>query len=189
MVLQLLFTLAVAAWGASEIAMALFMRSKRDASTRGDRGSLPLLVVVIAGSAALGLTANFGPAAEITGSESLRWGVALGLVLSGIIFRWNAIITLGSYFTTNVAIQTDHRLVQEGVYRILRHPSYTGTLLIMAGVAFATNNWINAALVLVPCAAAIIYRIGIEEEVLLGAFGQDYRRFCQSTKRLIPGLY
>jgi protein-S-isoprenylcysteine O-methyltransferase Ste14 len=189
MVLKLLFTVAVAAWGTSEIAMALFMRSRRDASTRGDRGSLPLLVVVIAGSSAAGLLLNFQSSTAITSSETLRWGAALLLVLSGVIFRWNAILTLGSYFTTNVAIQSDHRLVQEGVYRILRHPSYSGTLLIMTGVALATNNWINAALVLLPCTAAIVHRIRIEEEVLLRAFGQDYRAFCRSTKRLVPGLY
>lgn len=187
--LQLLFTVVVAAWGASEIAMALFRRAQCDQSTQRDRGSLPLLVVVIAGSAAVGLSADILPAARITNHESIRWGVALALTLFGLVFRWNAILTLGNLFTTNVAIQEDHRLVQEGVYRFLRHPSYTGTLLIMAGVAMATNNWANAALVLLPCAAAIIRRIGIEEEALTETFGDEYREFCLKTRRLVPCLY
>jgi protein-S-isoprenylcysteine O-methyltransferase Ste14 len=186
---QLLFITVASLWGASEIAMALFMRSARQASTRRDRGSLPLLVAVIAASAAVGLMQDFGPAAQITPNQNHCSIVALAFVLYGVAFRWNAILTLGSFFTTNVAIRRDHRLVRHGIYSVLRHPSYTGTLLIMAGIALSTNNWINAALVLLPCTAALLHRIQIEEAALLEAFGQEYRSFCKSTSRLLPGLY
>jgi protein-S-isoprenylcysteine O-methyltransferase Ste14 len=186
---KLLFTIALTLWGVSEIAMAWFKRSRSDKSSRGDRGTLLLLVLVIAGSAAVGFTANFWPAARISDSEQVRWGAGLALVLCGAIVRWAAILTLGRYFTTNVAIQSGQQLVQGGVYRVLRHPSYLGTLLIMSGVAAATNNWANAALVMAPCVAAILRRIRVEEEALLEAFGQEYRDFCSSTRRLIPGIY
>jgi len=189
MELKLWFTIVVTVWAASEIAMALFKRSRSDAPSRRDGGSLPLLIVAFAGSATLGLTLDFSPAANIYGNETSRWAAALALVIAGILFRWNAILTLGRYFTTNVAIQSDHRLVREGVYRTLRHPSYTGTLLILAGVAVATGNWINAAIVMGPSVVAILRRIRIEEQLLLESFGQDYIDFCKKTKRLVPGLY
>jgi protein-S-isoprenylcysteine O-methyltransferase Ste14 len=186
---QMLFIAVASMWGASEIGMALFMRSARQASTRRDHGSLPLLIAVIAASALVGLTQDFGPAAQISSNQANCSIVALGLLVYGAAFRWNAILTLGSFFTTNVAICRDHRLVRHGIYRVLRHPSYTGTLLILTGIALSTNNWINAALVLVPCTAALLHRIQIEEAALLEAFGQEYRNFCRSTSRLLPGLY
>ena len=186
---RFLFITTACSWGASEIAMALFKRSGRQASTRRDRGSLPLLVAVIASSAGIGLTQDFGPIAQISANPTASCIAGLVLVLFGVAFRWNAILTLGSFFTTNVAIRHDHRLVRHGIYRVLRHPSYTGTLLILAGIALATNHWLNAALVFVPCTVALLHRIRIEEAVLLEAFGQEYRDFCKSTSRLVPLVY
>jgi protein-S-isoprenylcysteine O-methyltransferase len=186
---KLMFTVVVTAWALSEIAMALFKRAGADRSKRTDRGSLPLLVGVILTSALAGLTIRFGDAGKIFDDEALRWGVGLAIVLAGIAFRWHAILTLGALFTTNVAIQSGHRLVRSGAYRFLRHPSYAGTLVILGGIALATNGWINAALVMLPCTAAIVRRIRIEEAALLEAFGQEYREFSLATSRLIPGVY
>jgi protein-S-isoprenylcysteine O-methyltransferase Ste14 len=55
---------------------------------------------------------------------------SLLVLLSGIVIRWTAIFTLGKAFSANVAIREDQKLKQSGLYRLVRHPSYSGLLLI-----------------------------------------------------------
>jgi protein-S-isoprenylcysteine O-methyltransferase len=103
--------------------------------------------------------------------------------------RWYAIIHLGRFFTTNVAIAKDHHLVDSGPYRFVRHPSYTGSMMAVIGFLLTMANWATLLIIFVPIIAITLWRIHIEEEVLLGALGEPYRAYMQRTKRLIPGIY
>ena len=62
-------------------------------------------------------------------------------------------------------------------------------LIIFLAIALADRNWISAALVLILPAAALLYRIHVEEAALRGAFGAQYADYSRTTKRLIPGVY
>jgi protein-S-isoprenylcysteine O-methyltransferase Ste14 len=81
------------------------------------------------------------------------------------------------------------RLVQNGPYRYVRHPAYTSLVLAALGVALGYSSWIGLAAVLVLLLPALIYRIGIEEGLLIEQFGEEYHRFSARTKKLIPGLW
>ena len=61
-------------------------------------------------------------------TESILPGICgIALMLAGICVRWVAIYTLGKFFTRKVTILNDHRVVQSGLYKYLRHPSYSGS--------------------------------------------------------------
>jgi protein-S-isoprenylcysteine O-methyltransferase len=107
----------------------------------------------------------------------------------GLALRWYSIIHLGRFFTVNVAIANDHRLIDSGPYHFVRHPSYAGNLLAVAGFSLSFQNWASILLIFVPCCAVILWRIHIEEEALLGALGEQYRGYMRRTKRLIPLIY
>ncbi len=115
----------------------------------------------------------------------------LGCVLffPGMALRWYAIIHLGRFFTTNVAIANDHYLVDSGPYRFVRHPSYTGSMLAVLGFLLTMANWASLLIIFVPILAVTLWRIHIEEAALLAALGEPYRAYMQRTKRLIPGIY
>jgi protein-S-isoprenylcysteine O-methyltransferase Ste14 len=103
--------------------------------------------------------------------------------------RWTAILTLGKSFSSNVAIQESQTIQRAGLYRIVRHPSYLGMLIIFLAIGVHSRNWLALAVVLVPTTAALLYRIHVEEIELHDAFGAEYAEYSQSTKRLIPGIY
>jgi protein-S-isoprenylcysteine O-methyltransferase Ste14 len=88
-----------------------------------------------------------------------------------------------------VAIRHTQTIYRSGVYRYLRHPSYTGLLLVFAAIALHERNWLAAAVVLLPTTAAVLYRIRIEESVLREAFGAEYEAYSKTTWRLVPGVY
>ena len=112
-----------------------------------------------------------------------------GLVVVGAIVRAWAIHALGAFFTTVVAVQGGHRLVEDGPYRWVRHPSYTGALLSLLGFPLAVGSPLGLLLALLLLPPAFLYRIRVEEAALVGGLGESYRRYIGRTRRLLPGIY
>jgi protein-S-isoprenylcysteine O-methyltransferase Ste14 len=111
------------------------------------------------------------------------------VIIAGILLRWTAILSLGRAFSANVAIRDAQTINRSGLYRFLRHPSYSGLLLVFVAIALHERNWIAAAIVLFPTTAAVLYRIHVEEAALNEAFGAEYAAYSKTTRRLIPGVY
>ena len=116
---------------------------------------------------------------------------ALGIAvwLCGIVFRLYSVRVLGRFFTTDVAIAKGHRIVEQGPYRWLRHPSYLGGLLAQVGFGMTMTNWLAMFLPVCCLAAAYAYRIPIEEQALLRGLGPGYSDYMRRTWRLIPFVY
>src|SRR5918912_307597 len=95
-------------------------------------------------------------------------------VAEKIMLRWPAVRALWSYFTVNVSILEGQRVVRRGLYRVVRHPSYTGLLLRYLGLGLGFANWLSAALVFLPLLCATLYRIRVEEAALSEHFGEEY---------------
>jgi protein-S-isoprenylcysteine O-methyltransferase len=108
---------------------------------------------------------------------------------AGICIRSIAIRQLGRFHTPNVAIRADHRLMETGLYSLVRHPSYLGALLAFLGLGLALDNVFSLALIAVATPCLYLYRIREEDAVLLAAFGDRYRDYCARTRRLIPWVY
>jgi protein-S-isoprenylcysteine O-methyltransferase len=175
-------------YGASELGLSIFKRAGKGAA-QADRGSLRLIWIVIFASVYLAFTLavefpqfGFGP------SDTLQIA-GIAIFAAGIAIRWYAIVYLGRFFTVNVAIASDHRLVEGGPYRFVRHPSYTGSLLAFLGLGICMCNWGSLAALLVPTLLVFLRRIHVEEAALTAAFGDQYRDYMRRTKRLIPALY
>jgi protein-S-isoprenylcysteine O-methyltransferase Ste14 len=85
-----------------------------------------------------------------------------------------------------VAIAPEQTVIETGPYRLIRHPSYTGLLIILLGYGFCLTNWLSL-LVLMGCSLlGFWYRIYVEEQVLQAQLGQRYQEYMRRTKRLIP---
>lgn len=115
--------------------------------------------------------------------------IALLLVIGGIALRWSSIIYLGREFTVNVAIIEGHRLVTSGPYKLIRHPSYTGLILIFIGLGIHSNHAVGLLALSVPIFWAVINRIKIEERAMEDFFGSEYAEYRKTTKKLVPGVY
>jgi protein-S-isoprenylcysteine O-methyltransferase Ste14 len=117
--------------------------------------------------------------------------IAVGEIIAtcGIALRIWAILTLDRFFTFVVGIAQDHRVVQHGPYRALRHPGYAGALLALAGAGIATGNWLSLLLMIVWPALALGIRISVEETTLVSALGAEYQTYASRTARLIPRVW
>jgi protein-S-isoprenylcysteine O-methyltransferase len=114
-----------------------------------------------------------------------------GLVVMaiGIGVRSLAIAQLGRLHSPNVAVQADHHVVDTGLYRRVRHPSYLGAIIAFFGCALALGNWLALVVVMVLTVPAYLFRIHEEEAALADVLGAPYRDYQARTHRLVPGLY
>src|SRR5438876_3961879 len=120
--------------------------------------------------------------------DTLRYVGLIVTVIGGFV-RVATVFELGHRFSIFVAVQSDHCLKTDGFYRFVRHPSYLGALLAMAGWALVFRSSVGlllTAAMFVP----IIARIRAEEDFLVREFGEQYRAYQQRTRsRLFPFLY
>jgi protein-S-isoprenylcysteine O-methyltransferase Ste14 len=186
MILPLLWYVVYYGWILFEVFIAIRMRTGKDAGSVQDRGTQALLWIVIFASMTACefirrlLAPNMPAAASIAG---------IIVLIAGLAVRCIAIITLGKAFSANVAIKSAQSIQRTGIYSVLRHPSYSGLLLIFLGIGLHSRNWQGLAVAFLPSTVALLYRIRIEEAVLNTTFGPDYAAYSRATKRLIPGLY
>src|SRR5262249_24546636 len=105
---------------------------------------------------------------------SLGWA-GLGLMLSGIGLRTWANKTLGAFYTRTLRVTAEQRIVEDGPYRVVRHPGYTGSILLWLGAGLATMNWLVTSIITLVTMSAYIYRIRSEELMLEQSFGDAYQ--------------
>lgn len=110
----------------------------------------------------------------------------LAMFLSGLALTLWAYRTLGRFFSLEVQVQGDHRVVESGPYRVLRHPGYAGVLFGMMGLGLAVQSWPSLLVLLLASTAALAYRTGVEERFLIAQLGQEYANYMARTKRLVP---
>jgi protein-S-isoprenylcysteine O-methyltransferase len=120
--------------------------------------------------------------------EGWRWA-GLALMAGGEALRIWAIGTLGRFFTPVVRTQAGQGVVRRGPYRLLRHPSYTGTFCTLVGVGLAVGCGGGADLLLALPLPAYLYRIHVEERALLAALGAEYAAYMRATWRVVPGIW
>lgn len=149
---------------------------------------------VIAALGTIGLVSGFVPAyTDRVGlltldGDGMRWLGVILFALGGALRIW-PVFVLGRRFSGLVAIQKDHELVTNGIYAVIRHPSYLGLLISALGWALAFRSLIGVglALLLVP---PVIARIRSEERLLAAHFGAAYEAYRDATPwRLVPHLY
>ena len=181
-------------WVALELALVARDRRRGKGSTAHDRGTRRLTVLVTAVSITLS-----GVIARALRHHSSLWlpggdtdvplAVGLAIMWAGLALRVWSIATLGEAFRTTVEVDADQRLVERGPYRVLRHPSYTGVLLMTTGYGVATGVWPALALAVTGPAAVFARRIAVEERALVDTMGDTYRDYRRRTKRLVPGVW
>jgi protein-S-isoprenylcysteine O-methyltransferase Ste14 len=176
-------------WMVTEVLVLVVTRTRKGGGAISDRGSLKVLWVVTFCSIGMGSWAEQAYAPGVLHGVEWMKSVAIVLMATGLVVRWTAIYTLGRAFSANVAIREEQKLNTSGLFRWMRHPSYTGMVLMFVAMALWSRNWLAMLFFLVGPMAALLYRIRVEEDALTGAFGAEYVEYSRTTKRLIPGVY
>jgi protein-S-isoprenylcysteine O-methyltransferase Ste14 len=145
--------------------------------------------MVVGSLAGIGLAFGLAGSPHLPGPDWLPVVVGLSVMCLGTVLRYWSVHVLGRFFTVTVDIGEGHRVIDTGPYALLRHPSYTGMLVVYLGIGVALDSWLSVAAVVVLPTLAVLNRIRHEEAVLVTQLGRDYELYQGRTKRLVPGLW
>jgi protein-S-isoprenylcysteine O-methyltransferase Ste14 len=155
-----------------------------------DAGSLRVLTFGFGGAMFFAfLLASAARWARLPGPPLLWFFLGMASMIAGSLLRRHCFQVLGAFFTGAVTIQKDHRVIDTGAYRFVRHPSYTAALLIVLGVGLSLGNWLSVVVSFACAFAGYAYRAQVEERALLKALGEPYARFLAARQRFFPFIY
>jgi protein-S-isoprenylcysteine O-methyltransferase Ste14 len=183
---MILFIIIWSLWFLSEILLNRLVRSSSSDSKNKDKGSIHIIWITIGIANLSGILC----AVFLHCPMGIVFTyIGLLLIVTGMIIRFIAIRSLGRLFTVDVTIRKDHYIKKDGMYKIVRHPSYTGSLISFLGLGFSLNNWISTIIIITLVTAAMLYRIKIEEQLLIEQFGDEYKSYMKNTYRILPWVY
>jgi protein-S-isoprenylcysteine O-methyltransferase Ste14 len=187
-VAETVFGIVVAAWLVFEFVMRVRQRLRSKGPATWDPSYFVLAPCLAASFIAAELLGRHG---GLPWPGGLVWPFVVGIALIavGIGLRAWSIATLGRFFQYWIKVQPGHRVVTNGPYRYVRHPSYTGIGLILVGIALATDDIWSLLAVAVLGGTGLAVRIRAEERQLTQALGGEYESFAASRKRLVPGVW
>src|SRR5256714_2213912 len=147
-----------------------------------DRGSM--LVIMIAAWLGYPIAFSLGKSEHFHLSHEKFWFfLGLGLLVLGSLLRHYCRRVLGRFFTGNVKVQRDQTIIQSGPYQMVRHPSYTGGMLMHVGCGFALVNWMAVLVLFITTAASYLYRVHVEETALMAGLGDEFREYMRRAER------
>ncbi|PFS61811.1 methyltransferase family protein [Bacillus cereus] len=162
-----------------------FYRSSPVKEERQNRGSSFFIGVVFALMLTIPEIMYFFTVNKI--NSLLFFGVIIALI--GVWIRFSSMKILGRFYSRNVGMQGGHKLIQNGLYKYVRHPGYLGSFLTFLGFAISSSSFIAVIINIILFFLVYSYRIKIEERVLITLFGEQYRQYQSKTWRIIPFLY
>lgn len=112
----------------------------------------------------------------------------LGLVFGviGFTIRGLAKRTLGKNYS--YGLKPPEKLVKSGIYKYIRHPIYLALIIYNPMIPMLFSSMYGFLLMqsIIPL---ILYRIKVEEDMLIEEFGDEYLKYMKNTKKLIPFIY
>ena len=164
-------------------------RSRPAPGEKTDRGSMTVLML----ASWIGMFAAFAlsgiPAFILQRGQRIWFAAGIALLLAGTVLRRHCWRVLGSYFTGNVKASADQPVIQGGAYRWVRHPSYTGGMLMYLGTGLALTNWLSVLVIGAAALLGYLYRVRVEEQALLSQIGRPYEDYMRRTKRFVPFVF
>lgn len=183
------FQASIYCWFALEMCLLVRDLVRRKARPGRDRGTRAIVALSLGGSIFVSiLLPQWVPALD-TPVPGAFAAAGLVMIWAGLVLRVWAVMALGGSFSTFVQVETGQAVVTRGPYRWVRHPSYTGLLLIALGFGLGAGNWLSLVVSAVVPLLGLLPRIAVEEAELTRVLGEQYRTYQRATRRLVPGLW
>lgn len=108
------------------------------------------------------------------------------LLAGAVAISWSATRALGRQLRIDAAIGTEHELIQEGPYRVMRHPIYCSMLLLVLGIGMVAAPWWRIVAALVFWVTGTEIRVRIEDGLLKERFAEAFEQYQRSTPAYLP---
>jgi len=177
-------------WVTFEIGLVIRDNSRGKGKTAIDKGTRYInFIAITVGITAAAILNGFSRFLFPGGRTNTVFFIGIAVMLIGMTLRIWSVFTLGKSFRTTIEIDKHQKVVSSGPYKLVRHPSYSGWLLICCGYGIAVQNWFSLLVAVIFPLVALMYRIRVEEAALVSSFGSEYIKYQRCTKKLIPWVW
>jgi len=167
--------------------LAMAVSTKRTVERGGLFGYRVVAIVLVIGLAAVGRLAGVSAQSHLWHMSLVLGIVSDCIVLAGAAFTVWARITLGRNWSAEVTFKQDHELIESGPYALVRHPIYTGLILMALGTAIDYGRAIGAALFVGLC-GALWWKARQEEQIMISHFPDAYADYRARVHAIVPFL-
>jgi protein-S-isoprenylcysteine O-methyltransferase Ste14 len=186
----LLLILIPTIWIAFEISLVIRDKAQGKGKTISDKGTRYFnFIAITVGILAAAILNSVQKFVFPGGKTPIVFFIGMLIMLVGMALRYWAVIYLGAFFRTTIETDQDQKVVSGGPYHLIRHPSYCGWLLVCLGYGIAVQNWLSLTTAFLLPLIALLYRIQVEEQVLVSTLGADYVEYQKKTKKLLPWVW
>lgn len=116
-------------------------------------------------------------------------GIVNGLGLLGLGLRYWSRRILGCFFTIGVVKKEGHRVIQDGPYRLVRHPAYLAFMLYYLGFPLIIGNWLGLLVLSLPACIIFLWLTVVEDQHLARVLGSEYQEYQKHSAKLIPHVW
>ncbi len=195
--LYAIFICAATFWGVCGLSLALLRRATARVTRRRDHRQMTVLLSTTVVSVVAGFKVSMfslaRPGMHNDADMERQAAIGLCILMGGMAMHLYslayAVSALGNPAAMNATVKSGHVLIRKGIYRLVRHPQYTGLLVACAGFGSIFGDPVGLAVTVVPISLAILYAINLEERTLIGQFGQEYVDYRKGTRKLIPWIF
>jgi len=129
-----------------------------------------------------------GRSIGILNVENIVRYIGLFIAIPGFVLMQAGEKYLAKQFSIEVTLQKDHKLIQSGPYKVIRHPRYLGILIFFTGISLTFRSLLGIFIVL-ALAGVLIWRVFAEEKMMREEFGKEWKEYQSKTWRLIPYIF
>lgn len=182
---QILFIIGVLFWFGVEIFVHFFFNKENTKKHEEKRSKYIMTSLFLFGMFG-GYIFDFGAIERFLNSFNLIQYIGIIILLTGVFIRVNTIYRLGKSFSVNIGVHEEQKLIKSGLFKLIRHPAYFGIFLAFIGISISFYNPITTTFGIIFPFIGLMYRINIEEKILVKYFGNEYKEYQKETKKLIP---
>lgn len=182
---QILFLAVVFFWFGVEIFVHFFFNKENTKKHEEKRSKYIMTSLFLIGMFG-GYILDLNAAKELLNPFNLIQYTGIIITLTGIFIRVNTIYKLGKSFSVNIGVHEEQKLLKSGLFKLIRHPAYFGIFLAFIGISISFYNPITTTFGIIFPFIGLMYRIDIEEKILIKYFGNEYKQYQKETKKLIP---
>lgn len=168
---------------------AIVTRARRTIAKNGSQDSGSLKLILLGMWIALFFSFPLAFVASVRFPAATRlpaFGLGTMLLVAGSLLRRHCWRTLGEYFTGDVQARAGQPVIDRGAYRWVRHPAYSGGILMLSGIGVALASWASLALTVLTSIIIYTYRVRVEEKALVQTLGAPYLAYMKTRKRFVP---
>lgn len=161
--------------------------TKRTVERGGFVGYRLVACVLIIGWTLAARLAHVSPQSQLWRMSLVVEVLGACMVLAGAAFTVWARVTLGRNWSAEVTFKEDHELIESGPYALVRHPIYTGLILMVLGTAIDYGRIVGFALCLTLC-GGLWWKARQEERIMSSHFPDAYADYKRHVRAIVPFL-